>query len=383
MAVTLPAAGGDAARTAHAIPGNPESPFIPCFPGLKPSPFGTKDEGSSGATVSNRAHALVGPRCVSYRLQVLRPHHSPWRLLASLQTCLWAVLVLCLGNAFGSIPVESAPLHLEETHSFRDSAEDGRLYLRARWMDPNTGRFVSEDPLQGELNMPLTQHRFHYVGSSPINFVDPSGEMLMAAELAGRDVLGEVWSTLTSFAASIGRNLISRTIVKSAVVLGAGALTAVMARKLAASYAAGGVAKNEIEMKAKEYQKSLGILPEDGSKSVLYHYTNKDAALNIFTQGYMKVTAKYLPARLPAGAYTTDIAPWDMTYTQKQLSALFYGGNVNQDVSHFVAIRNDFAWRNLSYQGRPREWVKEPFDNSGLVEVDPVLTGVNLMLKGD
>jgi RHS repeat-associated protein len=173
----------------------------------------------------------------------------------------------------------------------------GMVYLRARWMDPTTGRFVSEDPLQGEPNMPVTQHRFHYVGSSPINFVDPSGEMLLAGQMVGSSVIEDVWGTINAFALSIGKNLIARTIVKSAIAFGAGALTAVMTRKLAASYAEGGLTKDEIEMRAKEYQRILGVPPDDGSKSVLYHYTNEEAALEISATRMMKVTPKYLPAR--------------------------------------------------------------------------------------
>ena len=46
-----------------------------------------------------------------------------------------------------------------------------RPYYRARYYDPSTGRFLSEDPLQfaGGTNF------YRFVLNNPINFVDPSG----------------------------------------------------------------------------------------------------------------------------------------------------------------------------------------------------------------
>jgi len=45
-------------------------------------------------------------------------------------------------------------------------------YYRARWYDPRTGRFVSQDPIglaSGDVNF------YRYVGNSPPNFTDPTG----------------------------------------------------------------------------------------------------------------------------------------------------------------------------------------------------------------
>lgn len=50
-------------------------------------------------------------------------------------------------------------------------ADTGLLYYRARWYDPQVGRFISEDPigLTGGIN------QFAYVGNNPQNRKDPSG----------------------------------------------------------------------------------------------------------------------------------------------------------------------------------------------------------------
>ena len=51
----------------------------------------------------------------------------------------------------------------------------GFYYLRARYMNPLTGRFLSPDPLPAEPDDPATLHRYLYVGGNPVNRFDPSG----------------------------------------------------------------------------------------------------------------------------------------------------------------------------------------------------------------
>jgi RHS repeat-associated protein len=54
----------------------------------------------------------------------------------------------------------------------------GLYYLRARYYNPLTGRFLSRDPLDGLPWDPKTLHKYLYVGSNPVNNVDPSGKDL-------------------------------------------------------------------------------------------------------------------------------------------------------------------------------------------------------------
>jgi len=56
-------------------------------------------------------------------------------------------------------------------------ADAGLLYLRARWYDPGTGRFLTRDPFPGLAALPQTQHPYVYVGNNPVNLVDPGGEI--------------------------------------------------------------------------------------------------------------------------------------------------------------------------------------------------------------
>jgi RHS repeat-associated protein len=48
-------------------------------------------------------------------------------------------------------------------------------YLRARYFNPLTGRFLTRDPVDGKIWLPQTLHKYLYAAGNPINAVDPSG----------------------------------------------------------------------------------------------------------------------------------------------------------------------------------------------------------------
>lgn len=73
-------------------------------------------------------------------------------------------------------------------------ADTGLLYYRARWYDPQTGRFISEDPseFEGGFNW------YAYVGGNPLSYNDPDGEVWNFVIGAGANVLtGLVMSWVT------------------------------------------------------------------------------------------------------------------------------------------------------------------------------------------
>ncbi|MHB9095751.1 MAG: glycoside hydrolase family protein, partial [Eubacteriales bacterium] len=55
--------------------------------------------------------------------------------------------------------------------------ESNLLYLRARYYEPETGRFLSRDTYEGELENPLSRHMYAYVGNNSVNYVDPTGNI--------------------------------------------------------------------------------------------------------------------------------------------------------------------------------------------------------------
>jgi RHS repeat-associated protein len=54
-------------------------------------------------------------------------------------------------------------------------AKGALYYNRARWMDPATGRFLSLDPVDGEVDSPQSLHRYNYAFHNPVNYSDPTG----------------------------------------------------------------------------------------------------------------------------------------------------------------------------------------------------------------
>jgi RHS repeat-associated protein len=51
----------------------------------------------------------------------------------------------------------------------------GLYYLRARYYNPQTGRFLSRDPEDGHINDPASLHKYLYANGDPVNALDPTG----------------------------------------------------------------------------------------------------------------------------------------------------------------------------------------------------------------
>lgn len=54
--------------------------------------------------------------------------------------------------------------------------ETGLYYLRARYYDPQIGRFINEDSYEGQVNNPLTLNLYTYGNNNPLMYIDPSGK---------------------------------------------------------------------------------------------------------------------------------------------------------------------------------------------------------------
>lgn len=79
-------------------------------------------------------------------------------------------------------------------------ANAGFYYLRARYYDPGTGRFISSDAFGGNPFEPITLHKYVYANDNPANRVDPSGFQASLAELNATvtvsNILDSYWPTL-------------------------------------------------------------------------------------------------------------------------------------------------------------------------------------------
>ena len=72
---------------------------------------------------------------------------------------------------------------------YRD-ANTGLDYLRARYYDPNLGRFISKDPFGGVLFDPMSQHDYQYAHANPVNFTDPTGYFSLSEAIATTALIG-------------------------------------------------------------------------------------------------------------------------------------------------------------------------------------------------
>jgi RHS repeat-associated protein len=62
----------------------------------------------------------------------------------------------------------------------RFDADLGLYHLRARHYNTDRGRFVSTDPYPGEIDEPISLHKYLYANADPVNFIDPSGLSAMS-----------------------------------------------------------------------------------------------------------------------------------------------------------------------------------------------------------
>jgi RHS repeat-associated protein len=116
------------------------------------------------------------------------------------------VTTIYLTDEYGVPTITSAPVGQQpSTQPFRFTGElyDGDtggpqfLYLRTRYYDPGTGRFISSDPLAGRVTEPETLHRYSYTGNNPLNRTDPWG-------LCAEGLLGVPWVDAGAGAAVTG-----------------------------------------------------------------------------------------------------------------------------------------------------------------------------------
>ena len=108
-----------------------------------------------------------------------------------------------LNYSFGKLTNSSGTLTNPFQYTGRElDSETGLYYYRARYYDPSTGRFISEDPTEfdGGINF------YRYAANSPTNFIDPLGLAEYDAR-GNRTVVTDALSNQTSFAYDMGNRL--------------------------------------------------------------------------------------------------------------------------------------------------------------------------------
>jgi RHS repeat-associated protein len=75
----------------------------------------------------------------------------------------------------------------------------GLYYLRARYYNPATGRFLSRDPLAGDPADPKTLHKYLYANGDPVDLLDPTGRATYVKPTWG-NAAGEYLGLINSIA---------------------------------------------------------------------------------------------------------------------------------------------------------------------------------------
>jgi RHS repeat-associated protein len=81
-------------------------------------------------------------------------------------------------------------------------------YLRARYYDPDLGRFISKDAFPGVLSAPITQNPYLYANGNPLSFTDPTGYFSIQ-ELTATIALGSILASFGTAAATVGAQYLS------------------------------------------------------------------------------------------------------------------------------------------------------------------------------
>jgi RHS repeat-associated protein len=103
------------------------------------------------------------------------------------------------------------------------SAPTGLTFLRARYMDANTGRFISSDPVyEGVKNQPASQNRYIYTENKPTIGIDPTGLFmteLVATMQAQAALVASYASQAWTLVSTVASNLMSLELALTAVQL--------------------------------------------------------------------------------------------------------------------------------------------------------------------
>ncbi len=96
-------------------------------------------------------------------------------------------------DAFGNLIYRSGTTSNDYLYTGEQfDANLGFYYLRARYMNPSSGRFFSSDSFAGNEADPASLHKYLYANSDPVNRVDPNGQFSLANTIVTSSITGAI-----------------------------------------------------------------------------------------------------------------------------------------------------------------------------------------------
>jgi len=106
-------------------------------------------------------------------------------------------------------PVSPANTQYQAPNSYRYAGEQfddslGLYYLRARLMNPLTGRMWTADTFEGSAREPMSLHRYLYAHADPVNRLDPSGHESLIGVSVGSSIAGSLSAMYNGIVTAVG-----------------------------------------------------------------------------------------------------------------------------------------------------------------------------------
>ncbi len=89
---------------------------------------------------------------------------------------------------------------------YRYDEETQLYYLMARYYNPDTGVFLSLDPVRGDTMNPITMNGYNYANNNPVMYVDPDGELPILIPF----ILGAMEGVLAIIARQVAKQAIKK-----------------------------------------------------------------------------------------------------------------------------------------------------------------------------
>jgi RHS repeat-associated protein len=100
-------------------------------------------------------------------------------------------------DAYGNV---TNPLSAEFGYRGESLEDLTRLqYLRARYYELSTGRFLGVDPFEGDVSSPVSRHRYLYGNANPVSYSDPIGRFSLGEQLAVLSIYSTIVGLETAY----------------------------------------------------------------------------------------------------------------------------------------------------------------------------------------